>query len=105
MGELPLSFEQFVRWLCEREHAIVGYPGVWLNDPLAEWISSLAGRVWGTDDKFYGPASYDTRLWAWLPRWAYLFKLWSEKHAYRPMTGEQAFTILAVIEQRHGALA
>ncbi|GCE18638.1 hypothetical protein [Dictyobacter kobayashii] len=104
MSTVDLRLEAFCSWLCERESEVVGYPGIWFNDPLAEWISQQVGRVCGVEGKVYGPAAWDMCRWWWLPLWAQLFVAWTDKYAKRAMTGEQAFAILAEIERRHQRL-
>ena len=102
MDGLTLKLEDFCIWLCEKEHQVVGFPCAWFGDPLSEWISSCTGHVYGVDGQVYGRASWDVCSWRWLPRWAQLFVLWTEKYAHRALTGLDALGVLAEMEQRCG---
>lgn len=102
MEGLTLQLDDFCSWLCEKELQVVGFPCAWFGDPLAEWISSQTGHIYGVDGKVYGRALYDVCHWRRLPRWAQLFVLWIEKYAHRALTGFEALGILADIEQQCG---
>lgn len=101
-----VHFDDFCAWLCEKEHEVVGRPGIGYSDPLSEWLSTLAGRVCGIEGNVCGPISLDDRYWRWLlPLWARLFFTFTERYMFaRPMTGREAFDVLAHIEQQYGVL-
>ena len=40
--------------LAEREHEIVGRPGMTYHCPLAQWLSELSGHTYGVDGRLYG---------------------------------------------------
>jgi hypothetical protein len=101
MFDVELCIDQFIAWLCEREHDIVGVPGFWLDDPLSRWLSDMTGRLYGVDGAVYGSALLDMQYWRRLPSWCQLFVLLTEKYAFRAMTGLDVFRVLADIEQRH----
>jgi hypothetical protein len=61
------DLDLFCNWLCEREHAIVGRPGMTFHCPLARWIS---GHTYGVDGRVYGRACSASHRWLLLPRWA-----------------------------------
>lgn len=86
MENLDLDVERFIVWLREYEDDIVGYPGIWFNDLLSEWISGMIGRVCGVVDRMYGSALCDVCQWYWFPFWA------------------RRFVVLAQIEERNGRL-
>jgi hypothetical protein len=102
-GGTPLRLNEsdldaFCQWLCEREHAMVGRPGMIFHCPLALWMSELTGHIYGVDGCRYGRACSAYQRWLVLPRWAEVFVAWSESVAFRPITGAQALTILAGVE-------
>jgi hypothetical protein len=96
MNEYDL--DAFCQWLCEREHVIVGRPGMIFHCPLAHWMSEITGHVYGVDGRVYGRACIQYQRWLLLPRWAEVFVAWSESVAFRPITGMQALMILAGVE-------
>src|SRR5690349_17485251 len=97
-----ISIEHFLSWLCEKERQIVGLPGIWFNDPLSEWLTSVFGRLYGVHNRMYGPAQVDECQWRWLPYWAVLFVLWTECYAFNhEMSGADAVSLLSEIEKRH----
>ena len=98
------DLDSFCQWLCERENAIVGRPGMTFHCPLARWISEITGHTYGVDGRVYGRASSAYHRWLLLPRWAEVFALWSESVAFRPITGYEALTILAGVEMALRAL-
>jgi hypothetical protein len=100
------SLNLFLSWLCEREGSVVGSPGIWLADPLSEWLSCLHGWVYGVQGKVYGPVSIDSVCWSILPRWGQCFIALSERDHYKkPMTGADALLVLAQVETRLGGYA
>jgi hypothetical protein len=92
------DLDLFCHWLCERENAIVGRPGMTFHCPLARWMSEITGHIYGVDGRVYGRACSAYQRWLLLPRWAEVFVAWSESVAFRPITGSEALTILAGVE-------
>jgi hypothetical protein len=92
------DLDSFCTWLCQREHEIVGRPGMVYHCPLAQWLSESSGHIYGVDSKMYGRASCAYHCWRLLPRWAEVFVAWSEVMAFRPITGNEALVLLASVE-------
>ncbi len=92
------DLDSFCQWLCERENAIVGRPGMTFHCPLARWISEMTGHTYGVDGRVYGRACSAYHRWLLLPRWAEVFVAWSEALAFRPVTGYEALVLLASVE-------
>ncbi len=64
----------------------------------------MAGRLYGVEGNAYGPIALDERHWQRLPLWARLFHNFTERYMFlRPVTGAEAFQVLAVIEQQYRA--
>jgi hypothetical protein len=100
MREWMLSMEAFAAWLCEREGQIVGVPGRLFGSPLAYWLEQTYGRVYGVNEQCCWLASDERQLFR-LPLWTRLFILHSERvKPFEALTGDEAFTILACIEER-----
>jgi hypothetical protein len=89
------DLDLFCAWLCEREHEVVGRPGMTYHSPLALWLSEQSGHTYGVDGRVYGRASCAYHCWLLLPRWAEVFVAWSEVLAFRPITGGEALVLLA----------
>jgi hypothetical protein len=101
-----LSFDAFVSWLCERESQVIGWPLIWLCDPLSEWLTAVTGQVYGVEENRYGPARVDTCAWSYLPAWAQAFATYGDRYYYkRAMTGADALAVLAMLEARRGGYA
>ena len=102
--EISIQFDAFCSWLVEREAAIVGRPGIGYSDPLSEFLSFCAGRLYGVEGNVYGPAALDDCYWRRLPLWAKLFLGFTERYMFlRPITGAEAFQVLAEIERQYSA--
>ena len=93
-----LDMDTFVTWLCDHEAEGVGQPGTWFHCPLAQWLSCLAGQVYGVEGSTYGRASVPTTQWNYLPRWAQLFGARLDQMAFRSITGYDALLVLADVE-------
>jgi len=63
------DLDLFCNWLCERENAMVGRPGMTFHCRLAQWISEITGHTYGVD----GRACSASHRWLLLPRWAEVF--------------------------------
>ncbi len=101
---LLFDIDAFCSWLAEREADIVGYPGIGYSDPLSEWLSSVASRLYGVEGAVYGPIALDDCYWRRLPLWARLFFNFTERYMFlRPVTGAEAFQALAEIERQYSA--
>lgn len=97
--DLEVSQEDFCSWLIWNEKNIVGRPGTYFHDPLALYLSSSAGKVCGVAEKHYGLARCEAHQWRVLPRWASLFRFLAERYyPHVPLTGSQAFALLAQVE-------
>lgn len=94
-----ISKEAFGSWLCLHEQETVGRPGLCFDAPLARWLSEVTGQVYGVDGKLYGRGCWEPWQWQLLPRWAEVFTACSERFFALPLTGEQAFDLLAHVEQ------
>ena len=92
------ELDSFCAWLCEREHEIVGRPGMTYHCPLAQWLSECSGHIYGVESRVYGRAACDYHCWRLLPRWAEVFVVWSEVLAFRPVTGGEVLVLLANVE-------
>ncbi len=103
MGYIDLDLDAFVSWLCEHEHEEVGHPGRWFETPLAMWLSWISGQTYGVSASAYGRASCDEDLWFPLPRWAMRFVTRLECVVQRPITGAEAFRVLAQVERTLGS--
>jgi hypothetical protein len=105
MCEWQLSLSAFLSWLCEREGQIVGVPGRLFGSPLACWLEQTYGRLYGVNEHCCWLASDERRLFR-LPVWARLFVLHSERvRLFEALTGEEAFMMLACVEERQGRCA
>jgi hypothetical protein len=92
------DLDSFCTWLCQREHEIVGRPGMIYHCPPAQWLSECTGHIYGVDGRVYGRASCAYHCWRLLPRWAVVFVNWSEVMAFRPITSCEALVLLASVE-------
>jgi hypothetical protein len=99
---MHLCLDEFLSWLSFHEHEYVGSPGSYFSSPLALYLSQRDGRVYGVDGDRFGPALLDVCQWRYLPLWARRFTNWSECRSFTPITGGEAFHILATIEQYYG---
>ena len=79
------DLDSFCTWLCQREHEIVGRPGMVYHCPLAQWLSECAGHIYGVDGRVYGRASCAYHCWRLLPRWAAVFVTWSAHGHNHPL--------------------
>lgn len=104
MQPFELRLDDFCSWLCERELQVVGAPGTWFDDPLSQWISSLAGRLYGVDCSRYGLAVSDFQYWRVLPFWAQRLVAKMDLFRLRPLTGHDVLLLLADVERQHGSL-
>lgn len=99
VADLASLLDAFVTWLVLHEHDTFESCSLSPSFPLALWLSSELGFACGVDHGTYGCLSWDIRDWQHLPRWAIAFVDAVEgRYGYRPITGEQAFDILAHIE-------
>jgi hypothetical protein len=73
------DLDSFCTWLCQREHEIVGWPGMVYHCPLAQWLSECSGHIYGVESKVYGRATCAYHCWRLLPRWAEVFVAWSPR--------------------------
>lgn len=103
MTYLDIDLESFCTWLCEHSDEVVGHPGQWFGSPLALWLSERAGQRYGVDGSCYGRASCEEAQWP-LPRWAQVFVAYLEQTVAYPVTGYQAFVVLARVELALAAL-
>ncbi|MFL5627523.1 MAG: hypothetical protein ACJ788_18245 [Ktedonobacteraceae bacterium] len=94
MHPLDMKQEAFRAWLHAHEHEVVGHPGTCFHSPLAEWLSSMTGHVYGVDGKHYGRASWDFQFWFLLPQWAERFAARTERLCSHEVTGREAFAVL-----------
>jgi hypothetical protein len=98
------DLDAFVSWLCEHEIDVVGQSGTWFHSPLAEWLFSLTGHVYGVEAQAYGRACMSPTCWASLPLWAQRFSARLEARAFRPVTGAEALLVLAEVERTLAAI-
>lgn len=90
-----LEVEDFTAWLHSNKENDVGRPGTFFHCPIAEYLGECAGRAHGVLDGKYGHASQDWGQWNALPSWALVFTTRAERcHAFAPITGAQALSIL-----------
>lgn len=99
MDSIPIEQDDFVTWLCERETAISGHAGTRFGSPLVEWLSSLFRSECAIENASCCWMSFDCR-WRWreLPAWSLRFQAKIEGYTFRPLTGLEAFEILASVE-------
>jgi len=99
VGMMPIDQEDFATWLCEREIEVVGHAGTRFGSPLVEWLSTLLGTQCCIEDATCGWMLIDSRwIWRTLPTWSIRFQQRMDSAVYRPLTGGEAFTILASVE-------
>jgi hypothetical protein len=98
MCPLDIDCDAFCAWLCLHEHERVGCPGRCFDSPLAQWLQSLTGHMYGIDSGMYGRACWDFRSCLPLPRWAAFFAECVEARSGFSMTGAEAFALLAHVE-------
>ncbi len=98
MQSLDINIDEFVSWLCLREHKVVGCLGTWYDSPLARYLSERTGHVFGVDGNRYGRPSSDYWCWLLLPRWAEIFTSLVESCPCRPVTGYETLVLLAQVE-------
>ena len=98
MQVTEIDLDSFCTWLCEREHQIVGRPGMVYYCPLAQWLSERSGHIYGVESRVYGRATCAFHCWRLLPRWAEVFVAWSDVLAFRAITGGEALVLLASVE-------
>jgi hypothetical protein len=63
MHLIDSDLDSFCTWLCQREHEIVGRPGMVYHCPLAQWLSESSGHIYGVESRVYGLATCDYHCW------------------------------------------
>jgi hypothetical protein len=103
--DILLDIETFADWLCMHDDEPIGTPGTYFNAPLSRYLQEASGHVYGVQERKYGRPWEAETQWNWLPEWAQAFVAHAERYAFREITGEQAFDILAeVVAMRQPSL-
>ncbi len=96
---MRIDFDDFLAWIASHaDDEVIGLPGQCFHSPLACYLSSRMGRVYGVEGMRYGWALADECRWFPLPRWAQLFSTLSETWFGRALTALQAIDLLIRVE-------